>query len=172
MSSHFHVVSDPSFAMCFYNNTRLRKGVFFTGGAMKESLPEGSISSFYSFVRKNDKKEIAWEEIRKKEFPELPSRVGDPIFLFDEKQHIDMALEKWWQNKEVRVYQAEIKKVVQIHKADSNFLDCLPEKYEENARLYWSGAKTEAPLFEVIFQGVLFFPEWEKFPTLGDMLKT
>lgn len=147
------------------HNTRLREGILPTGNILNGFLPSGTIISPYTFFNSQPRKEEAWESIRVNDFPDLPSR-RDAIFLFENETDLENANQKWWPGEPRRSLQAVIIDGSLLHKADTSLLDCLEDAWESNARTYWSGDQTENPLFEVIVQGAIYFPEWKSFPML------
>lgn len=167
MTKYYHVIAEECFRQMFMHNVKLSEGYFFTKEAMVEEPLKGAILSPYTFYRANTEKEKIWEKVRSEEFPELPSRVNDPMYLFEGDESLELAKQNWWNGRRVTVLEVNIIDNIKLHKADSKWLDCAVSDYEGNARLYWSGIETDAPLFEVIFQGVAFFPDWEDFKLMG-----
>ena len=148
------------------HNTRLRKGYLYTGEQLS-GIDPGMILSPYTAFTSERRKEDVWEAVRKQEFPRLPSR-HDALFLFENEADLQKAWIKWWNGQSRRTLRAQIVEGALVHKADSRFLDCHESEWEENARRYWSELQTEDPIFEIVVQGRLYFPDWETFPSLKD----
>lgn len=59
------------------------------------------------------------------------------------------------------------------HTVDAKWLDTTLQDWECAARNYWKGLTTEKPIYEVIVQGALYLPGWEKIRTCPtDIIKT
>ena len=117
--------------------------------------------------------EKIFEEIRIKEFSELPSRYSC-IYLADKKN-----IEKWHrkalnQLKEPEFPIYEFKATGFLHYGDEEWLevDVVSEKeYREIARKYWSGEKHphSKDLFEILFTGTLTVTN--KYKNIDELLK-
>lgn len=166
MSNYIHTISNDVFANIMLHNTRLRKGYLPTGDALESIWPEGCIISPYSSFTNEQEKEEKWETVRKKEFPNLPSR-KNALFLFDDKNSLEAAMTSWWSGQKRLELTAQIPEGAKIHKADAKLLDCNMCDYDQNAHAYWSGDTTDKPIFEIVVQGIVFFPDWESFPMLS-----
>jgi hypothetical protein len=144
------------------HNTRARKGFLPTRDAFAGFVSDGTILSPYTAFTSESAKEDAWETVRAQQFPGLPSR-RDALFLFESEADLQKASEKWWADQPRRVLKAQVTEGAALHKADSRLLDSTEGQWEENARRYWCGVQTDDPVFEVVVQGVVYFPEWETF---------
>lgn len=163
MKTYWHSIGDDMFARVMMHNTRLREGFLLTGAALAALLPEGSIISPYSSFTNERPKEDMWEDLRFKNFPHLPSR-KNALFLFEDELSLQIAEKKWWPGQSRKNLSAQVVDGSSIHKADSNWLDCTEEAWERNANAYWSGLTTPEPIFEVVVQGQIYFPDWQEFP--------
>jgi hypothetical protein len=103
---------------------------------------------FVTYVR-----EFIWEDVRKTEFLELPSR-QKCIWLIPSEQGI-----KYWINKLNSTSEYQVLKVKtegHIHKANEKFLlgDCEPmNETIQKARQYWMGIDAEGENGEILFEG-------------------
>lgn len=164
--TYLHSVPDDLFGITMLHNTRGRKGYLPTRDAMVGfGMDNGEILSAYTTFTSESAKEDVWDTIRVQQFPSLPSR-RDALFLFDSEMDLQRASEKWWAGQRRRTLKVHISEGAALHKADSRLLDSTEDQWEENAQRYWRGLQTDAPIFEVIVQGVVYFPEWEMFPML------
>lgn len=162
----YHSISDDIFATIMLNNTRLKKGFLHTAEVMRSFMPEGTIASPYSYLTAEKPKENVWEEVRASQFSSLPSRDGC-LFLFEDEDSYNKACKIWWPNQNRRKLIAEIVKGSIVHRGDVKWLDATEPNWRNNAAAYWRGETTQDPLFELVVQGAVFFPEWEKFPLAG-----
>lgn len=166
--TYWHVIGDDVHAGMMLNNTRLRKGMLWTGEIMRQILgplqSKHMIISPYATFNTQPQKEKIWEDIRLSEYPNLPSR-REALFLFETKDDLERASQKWWPGRPRRCLQAVVQQGF-VHKADACLLDCFEPEWPDKARAYWSGGRTADPLFEVVVQGAIYFPEWETFPML------
>jgi hypothetical protein len=122
------------------------------------------ISPYASFTSEKPKEEV-WESVRHRQFPELPSR-HEAFFLFETEGDLQKASRKWWSGQTRQVLRAQIIHGALVHKADSNFLDSSQNEWEASAKAYWSSLETDEPIFEIVVQGCVYFPDWKTFPTL------
>lgn len=101
-------------------------------------------------------REIIWEDIRKSEFPHLPSRQRCIWLIADVE-----GLKFWLQNLDLEEQVFQILKVKvegKLHIANDEHLltDSEPMlKTIERARQYWSGSKDNATSREILFEGNL-----------------
>lgn len=105
---------------------------------------------FVKYVR-----ELLWEDIRKAEFQNLPSRQRC-IWLISSEDGI-----KYWQNRLKCLNDFQVVKVKvegNLHKANELLLlgDCEPMKVTiEKARQYWAGENADDGKEEILFEGKL-----------------
>jgi hypothetical protein len=161
---YLHSVGDDLFARLMMHNTRLRKGCLYTGDVLSGIHPGAIISPYATFTSEKHKEDV-WESVRSLEFSSLPSR-REALFLFENEADLQKAPNKWWSGQSRRTLRARIARGSLVHKADSRLLDCYENEWEENARRYWNGLQTDEPIFEVVVQGRVYFPDWESFPDL------
>lgn len=106
----------------------------------------------YELFNLEKQKEEVFEQIRAKKYPEKPPRLGS-FFLFDDPALAKAKNQEWFQGKrilcKVQLLQGR------TFKADSFWLNCKPENYEENAQKYWSGEMNQNPAPEIIFDGMI-----------------
>lgn len=164
--TYLHSIRDDMFGKVMLHNVRLGKGYLRTGGALAGFTPHGAILSPYTAFNSEKAKEDVWETVRIQQFAGLPSR-RDALFLFESGADLQKASVKWWAGQPRRTLKAQITEGAALHKADSRLLDSTEDQWEENAQRYWRGLQTDDPIFEVIVQGVVCFPEWETFPLLA-----
>lgn len=164
MKPYWHSIGDDIFASIMMNNTRLCKGFLSTGDLLSSIIPPGAIISRYSNFTNEKPKEDVWEKVRLESVPHLPTR-KDALFLFDDEIFMRRALESWWAGQNRQILRAHVlAEKSKLHRADAKWLDCTKEKWGENAHAYWSGVATDDPIFEVVVQGIVIFPDWETFP--------
>ncbi|HPD82673.1 MAG: DUF2441 domain-containing protein [Alphaproteobacteria bacterium] len=161
----WHTADGSMFTETMLHNARIRKGYFPSGSMTADIVPDGTIQSPYTAFNDNKKKEEVWESIRKTEFSNIPSRI-EAIFLFSDQSSLQNALKNWWPNQIRAVFQArfiEGKKFC----ADASLLNSTEQHWEENAKKYWNGESSDNPIYEIIVNGIIYFPEWETFQFLG-----
>lgn len=151
-------------AWMFFHNVFLNEGLLASASYVAQFPGLGGVASPYSLKMKSgDEKELAWEAVRVEEFPDSPSREGC-IFLFDEYEHADHTANIWFPNQKRHFLEARILSQSTIQKVDSKWLDCNNENWVHCARQYWKGEITNAPLYEVIVHGFVYFPGWSENP--------
>lgn len=165
MTEYFHSIPINQFGAMMLNNVRLRSGFLLTG-EIQQALPKGSVISPYTSFNSEQEKEKTWEDIRQKNFPNLPSR-SNALFLFDDMSDLNKASELWWKDSLRKTLNAIVLPESKTHKADSKWLNCTEDTYSENASHYWQSEATSDPIFETVVQGIVYFPEWNDFPLLG-----
>jgi hypothetical protein len=122
---------------------------------------ENAITMYGAFG--NPEKEQAWERIRLDINPELPTR-QHALFLFDNAEQAERAWQTWFPNENRVLVEARIVVGSAVHRADSRWLHCLQQQWDDNAKPYWRGEMTADPLPEVIVDGGVYFPDWENPP--------
>jgi hypothetical protein len=164
-NTYLHSVRDDLFGRVMLHNTRGHKGYLPTRDALAGFVTDGTILSPYTVFNSERAKEDVWEAVRVQQFPGLPSR-RDALFLFESEADLEKASERWWAGQARRTFKTHITEGAALHKADSRLLDSTEDQWEENAQRYWRGAQTDDPILEAVVQGVIYFPEWETFPSL------
>jgi len=157
---YYHSIRNDQFTAALLHNVRLRKGILFTN----INLPKGSITSPYTYFNNEQHKETVWDKIREKFYPNLPTR-HDAFFMFNDLKTIEIAKDLWWKKEIRKTLVVNITQNTKIHRADTRLLDCFENEYESNAHKYWQGQETEKPLIEIVSNGLLYFPQWETFPS-------
>jgi hypothetical protein len=98
-------------------------------------------------------RELAWEMIRHREFPEAPSR-RTALWLVDTFEQAASWLEEFDGFKQV----VAVRATGTIHRADASLFmeddERLPEMYAA-ARAYWRGRQSASPRPEILFRGEL-----------------
>lgn len=67
----------------------------------------------------------------------VPSRKG-AIFLVDSLEMAQPIVAEWFVHERRHVLEPRVLAGSKLHRADARWLNCLPEKYEENAPRYWA----------------------------------
>jgi hypothetical protein len=107
-------------------------------------------------------KEKAWEEIRKAEFPALPTRIN-ALFLFETKELAQRATADWFGNDNRPLVRAQLVDGSPIFRADAKWLDgATSNNVKDRARKYWLGEMTPDPMPEIIVCGLVYFPDWQQ----------
>jgi hypothetical protein len=117
----------------------------------------------YSVSRRQDEKEVVWEVVRAQSFGQRPSRMKS-LYCFDSKQLAESALRAWFPNEAREILRLRIIAGANIARCDAAWLDGYPVDWQQRARSYWSGDITDEPFVEVIVDGYVYFPDWERFP--------
>ncbi|MCY1371196.1 hypothetical protein D9M68_523400 [compost metagenome] len=144
------------------NNVRVGKGWFpsvshFAKGEMANAVTP------YSLKNARSEKERFWEEIRATQFDKLPSRIN-ALFGFLSKDDAERAVREWFRGEEKLVVEIRVAKQAKTHLADARHLDRHEPEWRNAAMDYWEGRVTEDPRPEVIIDGWVFFPGWEREP--------
>jgi len=121
------------------------------------------VGSPYGFKAKVDDKEQTWERVRTSEYPNLPSRCG-AFFLFDDRQFAEQLRDRWFPGEDRIIVSVQIVEGSRVHRADAKWLDATPDRWEENARRYWSSEVTTDQRPEVLVDGAVYFPGWRDRP--------
>ena len=161
---YFHLVPSitTTFGHIFYNNLKVGKGLIVAISKAIESEPQlRNAQSGYSLFHLNKEKENVFEEIRKADFPEKPSRMK-ALFVFESQKDAERAQMKWFANEDRKIHLAWIRKGAKIHVGDSNWLNCEQNRWQKNAERYWKEEKSTDPFIELVVHGYLYFPDWER----------
>lgn len=143
------------------HNARLGHGFTITAGAMGHP---GFVTR-YQVLNTEQNKEAAWEAVRCKHFPNRPTRQG-ALFAFPSQEAMEIARQwggDFGSRTVVRVSPTERS---QAFIADAAWLNSPEQGWAESAHRYWSGERTASPQLEVILQGRVFCPDWQKFELL------
>lgn len=157
---YWHLADPNSFLL---HNAFLSKGLCFSISAVNQMPNLENAVSPYALRAMTDEKEGVWEHVRTNEFPDLPSRKG-AFFFLDDIELANQLKETWFKGQEKHVLEAYIRDDSNLHRADSRWLDCIPENWEENALRYWKGDMNENAIPEVLVHGAVYFPGWDKPP--------
>lgn len=150
---------------------RIGKGALLSVSAGIEAEPQiHNAQTLYSLARITDTKEALFEEIRRTRYPHRPPRLKS-LYVFDDYALVHRALTEWFPTAKKIVYECRILVGAVTHKADTNWLNCLPNQWTVNAQRYWEGEMSDAPFPEVLVHGALYFPSWESFPTANNLMK-
>jgi hypothetical protein len=162
---YWHLVSGSGLsAHLFYNNVRVGKGALLSVSAGIQAEPEiENAQTPYSMSRINDKKESIFEKVRRTDFPTCPPRFKT-LYVFDDYRFVERALNEWFPNETKVVYECRILIGSVTHRAETVWLNSLPEQWEEYAQKYWRGEMSANPFPEVLIHGAIYFPDWEAFP--------
>ena len=162
----WHLVATEGMkAMTFYNNVSVGKGALLSvSAAIRSERHIESAQTPYSFSRLSDGKEAAFENVRKNNFPTRPSRLKS-IYLFDDYGLVERALTEWFKNEPKAVHECRVLAESTVHRADTAWLNCLPNDWEDCANKYWSGMMSVSPFPETIVDGAIYFPTYESFPS-------
>lgn len=145
----------------FYNNVRVGKGALLSVSAGIEAEPHiHNAQTPYSLARRDDAKETLFEEIRCTRYPHRPSRMKT-LYIFDDYSLVQRAQMEWFPNEKKIVHECRVLVGSVTHKADTTWLNALPNQWTVNAQKYWEGVMTAAPFPEVLVHGAIYFPDWE-----------
>jgi hypothetical protein len=145
------------------HNVPLHEGLCFSISTVNRMPNLENAVSEYAIKVMTDEKEGVWERVRTDEFPDLPSRKG-AVFLLDDIELAKQVRGTWFEGQERHLLEAHIIYGSRLHRADSGWLDCIPENWEEYARRYWHGDMNENAIPEVLVDGAVYFPAWDKPP--------
>jgi len=136
----------------FQQNTKACNGVLTSPSYTRASDPNlsGAVS-YYEVLHKDKEKEEIFEKIRKSNYPNQPSRMG-AIFLFPDLLTAKKANKLWWSNKR-EIHEVIIINGFRVLFADSKWLDCTPENYDQNANYYFQGVMSPDPIVEIVLMG-------------------
>jgi hypothetical protein len=149
----YYLAADPTDVM-FTNNLKVCKGIFPSPSfvrAVDDNLK--SMVTSYEVMHTDKEKESVFERVRSEHYPNKPSRMG-AIYLFQNYETALGANEKWWDNKR-DLYETKIQNGSVVLVADSEWLNCTPQDYENNAHNYFQEKTTENSIIEVVVMGVV-----------------
>ena len=148
------------------NNTFLSKGISYSISYINQMENLGNAVSSYGLEAMHHNKEQAWEEVRKKYFTDLPSRIN-AMFFFESKDDADRALQEWFPDQHRLVVRAQPLVGCRRFRADARWLDNVtPENIRIRAQEYWEGKITTDPRIEIVIHGQVYFPEWQTWTRL------
>lgn len=155
----FHAV-DPTDRI-FCHNIGIYKGRLIAVSLLRAANPElsGARSPYEAFTREVDK-EAVFEEVRRREFPSAPSRMG-ALFFFASQADAEAANAAWWGGQRV-ILRAQIVTAAGVGCFDAGHLDAVRDNWEATARSYWAGVRTASPRLEVVVNGVVQLAGWEE----------
>jgi hypothetical protein len=116
------------------------------------------MSPYEAFTRERPKEEC-FEQLRAREFPGCPSRLGC-IFLFPTRESAEARNAAWWNGARV-ILEARIVSAASAGIFDARQLDAPADQWEPAARRYWSGDLTADPRPEVLVDGEVQLVGWE-----------
>jgi len=150
----------------FSHNLYCGRGNLSAVSAWRQADPNltGAMSLYEAFTRERPKEDF-FEQVRAREFPEQPSRLGS-IYLFTTREIADACNAEWWSGART-IHEARIVSAFSVGIFDSRQLDADPEQWEAAARRYWAGELTPNPRPEVVLNGTIHIVEWERHARLG-----
>ncbi len=160
----FHAF-DPADRM-FSHNIYVGKGRVPAPCAVRHADPAlaGIVSQYEAFTCERAK-EDCFEQVRAREYPEQPLRLGS-IFLFTTRDTADTCNAEWWSGARV-ILEARIVSAVSAGIFDARQLDAPPDQWEAAARRYWAGKLMTDPRPEVVVCGTIQLVGWELHARLG-----
>lgn len=164
---YFHLVDlNAPEGQIFLHNLKLGRGkltsISLTCEIEKNSGFQTKYSASCLLLGNNKEKESTWEEVRKKSYPSLPSRMKS-LYLFDNEELAITKNKQWFDSKRV-IIKVEVAKGSTIHKADAIWLDCNTSQYQVHAENYWAGNTTPSPCWEILVHGVVQVIDWHNLP--------
>lgn len=149
----YFLAADPNDVM-FINNLKFCKGIFPSPSFLRatDNNLKGAVSP-YEIMHTDKEKEATFEKVRAEHYPFRPSRMG-AIYLFQDYQAAIEANDKWWSNNR-NIYKTKIKQGSIVLVADSEWLNCTSQDYENNAHNYFQEKMTANPIIEVVVMGVV-----------------
>lgn len=144
------------------HNVRLRKGWGYSVSAFAKGELENAVRP-YSLVNANSERERLWEEVRAAHFTDCPSRIK-ALFASVSKEDAEWAMREWFTEQDRIVVEMKAAVGAKVHVADTRLLDCAEPQWREAAIRYWNGDRTDDPRLEVVIDGWVYFPNWEREP--------
>lgn len=145
------------------HNVTLNEGICWSISEVRRMPNLENALSPYSLKIMDDRKEKLWEKARIEVDQKIPSRNG-VFFVFESDELALRVMETWFPKEEKHLLRVRILKGSNFFKADAKWLDCIEDKWEENAKNYWTGKQTSNPLPEILVDGGLYFPDWKRPP--------
>jgi hypothetical protein len=161
---YWHLIPPSGFnAEMFKNNVRVGKGALLSVSASIAAEPHiKNAHTPYSLSNIGDLKERLFEEVRQNKFSCRPSRLKT-LYVFDEYSLVERALKEWFQGNPKEIYECRIINGANIFRADTNWLNCAADQWQERASRYWNGEMSENSFPEALVHGALYFPNWLEF---------
>lgn len=146
------------------NNAYLSKGIISSISDINRIPGLENAVSPYALKAMNDAKEAAWEKTRLSIGVYLPSRLG-AFYLFDNDIVAQTVAPTWFSNETERhLLEVRVVRGARILRGDARLLDCDQTAWETASRRYWNGEMTADPLPEILVDGMLYFPYWDRPP--------
>ncbi len=130
------------------------KGELSSASLIREFNPSlhGAVSR-YEVLHQDKEKERVFEQVRISNYPNQPSRLG-AIFLFPDLSTAKRVDAMWWGGHR-NIHEATIIQGYKVLRADSQWLNCTPENYTQNAHNYFKGALSPDPIVEIVVMGTI-----------------
>ena len=158
---YWHIVGPYGY---FNNNVRVGKGALPSVSAGIEGHEDlQNAHSPYSMARRDDPKELEFENIRSTAYPDKPSRFKT-LYVFDDYSLVERACSSWFVGTKKNIHECRIIVGAKTHKADTSWLNCIELQWQSFAHQYWSGTMTANSFPEVLVHGALYFPGWATLP--------
>lgn len=159
--AHLHFLATPLYhatRKCDFllHNVKVGRGWFSTAMARVGGL--GSATTPYADFHRHREKENFWEQVRQREFPDMPSRFK-ATFLFVMKADIDRL--GGFKDADRQTLTVLIPAGENLHIADAAWLKSNEEDWGISARNYWDGTTTEKPKLEALLDGRGYVVEWD-----------
>lgn len=146
------------------NNVAANEGICWSISEIRKTPGlEKAASPYSSKFFMGDKKEIVWGQVRINVNPRLPSRNG-AIFLFEDEEMALTIMAKWFPTELRHLLEVRVVRDSSILRCDSKWLDCNEDQWKKNAFHYWSGNMTSDPIPEILIEGAVYFPGWQRKP--------
>jgi len=87
------------------------------------------------------------------------------LYVFDEYSLVERSQVEWFQHDPKEIHECRIIKGSNFFRADTIWLNCSQDQWQERASRYWNGEMTDDPFPEVLVHGALYFPNWLGFAT-------
>ena len=156
----WHWTQPSSFLL---HNVFLGKG--HTPSASLMAAAHSGFVSNYQVLNRQPDKEALWERVRAEIAPALPSRLG-AFFMFEDLETAERGRQRWFSTASLIAVRAVAlaPRSATLHRGDTAWLDLPETEWREAAIRYWQGTASQAPLFEMLVHGQIFFPDWETPP--------
>ncbi len=160
----FHAINVNDPIVC--HNLKAFKGRFPAMSALRRANPALALAmSPYEASTRERPKEECFEQVRARQFPRCPSRLGC-FFLFPTRESAERCSPEWFNGARV-ILEAQIVSGANVGIFDARHLDAPPDRWEVAARRYWAGELTADPRPEVLVDGEVQLVGWEPHARLG-----
>ena len=156
---YWHLTNPGSILL---HNVRLSKGWLPSVSLIAKGDLKNAVTP-YAMVNANSEKERLWEEVRKKQFTDRPSRIK-AFFAFVSKEDAERAMPEWFPGENKVPVECSVVEGSSVHVADARYLDHDEPHWRDAATRYWQGDRTEDPRLEAVIDGLVYFPKWEQEP--------